>query len=125
MSQKKCRVLTRTQNLRPIAGAALDRYLLLDRDFNTVLCEDPSCAEHLLGAAPTKAAALITFLPLAAAALLALLVTGTSGSSAWRSRQGDRGQGRRLRSNVMGCLAGVEASDQAAVELQVSFALLL
>ena len=31
----------------------------------------------------------------------------------------------RLRSNEMGCLAGVEARDQAAVELQVSFVLLL
>jgi hypothetical protein len=31
----------------------------------------------------------------------------------------------RLRSSIMGCLAGVEASVQAAVELQVSFVLLL
>ena len=31
----------------------------------------------------------------------------------------------RLLPNEMGCLAGVEASDQAAVELQVSFVLLL
>ena len=31
----------------------------------------------------------------------------------------------RLRSNEMGCLAAVEARDQAAVELQVSFVLLL
>ena len=31
----------------------------------------------------------------------------------------------RLRSNEMGCLAGVEASNQAAVDLQVSFAPLI
>ena len=31
----------------------------------------------------------------------------------------------RLRPNEMGCFAGVEARDQAAIELQVSFVLLL
>ena len=31
----------------------------------------------------------------------------------------------RLRLSVVGCLAGVEARDQAAIELQVSFELLL
>ena len=73
----------------------------------------------MLGAAPTKAAALITSSPLAAAALL---VTGTF---AWRSRLGLGGQVLRMLPNEMRCLAGVEARDQAAVELQVSFVLLL
>ena len=43
---------------------------------------------------------------------------------AWRLR-GLGGQVLRLRLSVMGCLAGVGASNQAAVELQVSFVLLL
>ena len=74
---------------------------------------------NLLGASPRKAAALITFLPLAAAALL---VTGTFGLAL---ASGGQGTGQRLRSNEMGCLAGVDATNQAAVELQVSFAPLL
>ena len=68
---------------------------------------------NLLDAAPTKAAALITFLALADS----LLVVGTFGP--WRSRLGLGGQVLRLLSNEMGCLAGVNAcaSNQAAVEL--------
>ena len=42
-----------------------------------------------------------------------------------RSRLGLGGQVLRLRSSVVGCFAGVEARDQAAIELQVSFVLLL
>jgi hypothetical protein len=87
----------------------------------TVSCEFCCFVEDLLGAAPTKAAALITFLALAAAALL---VTGTFGLALSSGGQGT-GRAAAARSNEMGCLAGVEASDQAAIELQVSFALLL
>ena len=75
----------------------------------------------LLGAAPTKAAALIAFLPLAAAALFMTCTFGL----ALAIGAGDRTQGKRVRSNEIGCLAGVDATNQAAVELQVSFVLLL
>ena len=73
----------------------------------------------MLGAAPTKAAALITSLPLAAAALL---VTGTFGLAL---SSGSWGTGAAATGGDMGCFAGVEARVQAAVELQVSFVLLL
>ena len=73
----------------------------------------------MLGGTPTKAAAQIAFLPLAAAALL---MTGTFGLAL---ATGGQGTGAATAVNEMGCLAGVEANDQAAVELQVSFALLL
>ena len=60
-----------------------------------------------------------SFLPLAAAVLP---MTGTFGLAL---ATGGQGTGAATAVNEMGCLAGVEASDQAAVELQVSFALLL
>ena len=51
-----------------------------------------------------------------------LLRTGTFGLAL---ATGGQGTGAATAVNEMGCLAGVEASDQAAVELQVSFVLLL
>ena len=74
---------------------------------------------NLLGAAPTKAAALITPLPLVA---VALLVIGTFGLAL---ASGSWGSGAATAVERSGCLAGVEARDQVAVELQVSFVLLL
>ena len=74
---------------------------------------------NLLGAAPTKAAAQNSFVP---SLLAALLMTGTFGLAL---ATGGQGTGAATAVNEMGCLAGVEASDQAAVELQVSFAPLL
>ena len=74
---------------------------------------------NLLGASRRKAAALIASLPLAAAALL---VTGTFGLAL---ASGSWGTGAAAAVERNGCLAGVEASNQAAVELQVSFAPLL
>ena len=73
----------------------------------------------LLGAAPTKAAAQNSFLPLAAAALL---VTGTFGLAL---ASGSWGTGAATAVEQNGVFGGVEASNQAAVELQVSFAPLL
>ena len=64
-----------------------------------------------MGTSPTKAAALITSLPHAA---VALLVTGTFGL-ALATRGQDTGQ----------TSAGVDETNQAAVELQISFVLLL
>ena len=49
-------------------------------------------------------------------------MTGTFGLAL---ATGGQGTGAATAVNEMGCLAGVEASDQAAVELQVSFVLLL
>ena len=49
-------------------------------------------------------------------------MTGTFGLAL---ATGGQGTGAATAVNEMGCLAGVEANDQAAVELQVSFALLL
>ena len=48
-------------------------------------------------------------------------MTGTSGLVLSAGGQVTAGEHNAL----MGCLAGVEASDQAAVELQVSYVLLL
>ena len=73
----------------------------------------------MLGGTPTKAAALIAFLPLAAAALL------ITGAFCLALATGGQGTGAATAVGRNGCLAGVEASDQAAVELQVSFAPLL
>ena len=69
--------------------------------------------------APTKAAAQSSFLPLAA---VVLLVTGTFGLAL---ASGSWGTGAATAVEQNGCLTGVEASNQAAVELQVSFAPLL
>ena len=60
----------------PSGDTTNERYLLPGRCFMNGLCVTLCSQVNLLGAAPTKAAALITFLPLAAAALL---VTGTFG----------------------------------------------
>ena len=49
-------------------------------------------------------------------------MTGTFGLAL---ATGGQGTGAATAVNEMGCLAGVKASDQAAVELQVSLALLL
>ena len=73
----------------------------------------------LLGAAPTKGAALTTHLLLAAAALL---VTGTFDLAL---ASGSWGTGAAIAVGRSGVLAAVEARDQAAVKLQVSFVLLL
>ena len=79
----------------------------------------PVLQVSLLGAAPTKAAALITPLLLAAAALLVSDTFGLALAS------GSWGTGAATAVERSGRLAGVEARDQAAVELQVSFVLLL
>ena len=60
----------------PSGDTTNERYLLPGRCFMNGLSVTFCSQVNLLGAAPTKAAALITFLPLAAAALL---VTGTFG----------------------------------------------
>ena len=76
------------------------------------------CLGELAGCCPHQGGRADCFRPLAARC-------SSLARSAWRSRLGLGGQVLRLLPNEMGCLAGVEASDQAAVELQVSFAPLL
>ena len=75
---------------------------------STTLCEDPSCAENLLGASPRKAAAQNTFLPLAAVALLMTATFGLVLSS------GGQGTGRAAaveRNGVFGsCRSGGKRS---------------
>ena len=85
----------------------------------------PALQVSLLGAAPTQAVALITPLPLVVAALL-VTGHGTFGlalASGPAPRPWETGAATAVERS--GCLAGVEARDQAAVELQVSFVLLL
>ena len=71
----------------------------------------------MLGAAPAKAAALVTFLPLVVAALL---VTGTSGLALASGTLGLGGQVLRLWSRLMGCLARSGVREQAAGKLKPS-----
>ena len=73
----------------------------------------------MLGAAPTKAAAQNSFVP---SLLAALVGTGAFGLAL---ATGGQGTGAATAVERNRCLAGVEASNQAAVELQVSFAPLL
>ena len=75
---------------------------------------------NLLGAAPTKAAALITSLPLAVAALL---VTGTFGLALESGSWGTGAAAAVERNGVFGRSGGKQSS--CTVELQVSFAPLL
>ena len=77
----------------------------------------PALQVSLLGAAPTKAAALSAPLLLAVATLL---VTGTFGLTL---AFGSWGTGAAIVVERSGCLAEVEARDQAVVELQVTFVL--
>ena len=84
-----------------------------------VSCERCRFVGDLLGAAPTKAAAQNSSVP---SLLVALVGTGTFGlalaSGSWET-------GAATAVERSGRLAEVEVRDQATVELQVSFVLLL
>ena len=72
----------------------------------------------LLGASPREAAAQNSFVP----SLLAALVS--TGAFCLALATGGQGIGQTFVVKRNGCVAGVDASNQAAIELQVSFVLL-
>ena len=97
------------------------RYLLLDRHFNNVLCEDPSSViiKHLLRAALRKSTSQNSF------ATAAVLQQSGLGPGAWRWRGRGQGTGQAGAVDNFVVFGRSMGLSQAVVEMQVSFALLL